>query len=77
MEIQLLNTKVHNRSEFDCGNQSLNLFLRQMANQQAIKDTARTYVLVEPQNPTEIVGFYTLTMTRLELAELPDSLQKQ
>lgn len=77
MEIQLLNTKVHNRAEFDCGNQSLNLFLRQMANQQAIKDTARTYVLVEPQNPAEIVGFYTLTMTRLELAELPDSLQKQ
>lgn len=48
-----------------------------MASQQATKDTARTYVLVEQQNPTEILGFYTLTMTRLELAELPEILQKQ
>ncbi|MGX3067383.1 GNAT family N-acetyltransferase [Ursidibacter arcticus] len=77
MEIRLLDPKCHQRKDFDCGNLSLNRFLQQMASQQATKDTARTYVLLDPQNPTEILGFYTLTMTRLELAELPEILQKQ
>ncbi|MGX2968655.1 GNAT family N-acetyltransferase [Ursidibacter sp. B-7004-1] len=77
MEIRLLDPKCHLRKDFDCGNLNLNRFLQQMASQQATKDTARTYVLVEPQNPAEILGFYTLTMTRLDLVELPEILQKQ
>ncbi|AUI65971.1 MULTISPECIES: GNAT family N-acetyltransferase [Glaesserella] len=77
MDIQLLDPSIHHRKYFDCGNPILNRFLQQTANQQAMKDTARTYVLVEPQQPTIILGFYTLTMTRLDVAELPEMLQKQ
>ncbi|MGX2975225.1 GNAT family N-acetyltransferase [Ursidibacter arcticus] len=77
MEIRLLDPKCHLRKDFDCGNLSLNRFLQHMTSQQVTKDTARTYVLVDPQNPAEILGFYTLTMTRLDLVELPEILQRQ
>ena len=48
-----------------------------MANQQSLKDNTRTYVLENSENPSEIVGYYTLTMTTVELSKLPPKLQKK
>lgn len=77
MNIILLDKQQHDRQRFDCKNQVLNQYLNQIASQQAQKDNARTYVLIDPINPVWIMGFYTLTMTSLDLSSLPQSLQKK
>lgn len=72
-----LDKKNHERKKFDCGVDALNNYLRLMANQQSTKDNTRTFVLENIHNPKHIIGFYTLTMTALELSTLPESLQKK
>lgn len=77
MRIEVLNTKVHVRESFDCGIPVLNAFLQRQANQQAQKDQARTYVLVNENKPTQIIGFYTLALTKMDFSALPLNLQKR
>ncbi|WP_332420278.1 GNAT family N-acetyltransferase [Vibrio metschnikovii] len=48
-----------------------------MASQQAKKDNTRTFVLEDENNTSLIIGFYTLTMTPIDLKALPDKLQKK
>lgn len=74
MKIVQLDSKKHNRSKFDCGVIALNNYLRQMANQQSKKDNTRTYVLEYQNDKSIIVGFYTLTMTSIDLKALTGSL---
>lgn len=77
MRVEVLNPKIHERDAFDCGIAALNAFLQRQANQQAQKDQARTYVLVRENAPTQIIGFYTLALTKMDLTALPFSLQKR
>ncbi|MEZ9628959.1 GNAT family N-acetyltransferase, partial [Vibrio breoganii] len=48
-----------------------------MASQQAKKDNTRTFVLEDDNNSSHIIGFYTLTMTPIDLKALPNKLQKK
>ena len=48
-----------------------------MASQQAKKDNTRTFVLEDTINNSQVIGFYTLTMTPIELQCLPTKLQKK
>lgn len=77
MKIVLLDSRIHQRETFDCGNQELNSFLQKTANQQLLRDQARTYVLVDENVSEKILGFYTLAMCQLETAQLPSDLQKK
>ncbi len=72
-----LDKKRHNRKAFDCEVTALNDYLHSMANQHASKDNTRTYILENSKNPSDIVGYYTLTMTTIELSKLPAKLQKK
>ena len=72
-----LDKATHDRQHFDCGVESLNNYLKVMANQQSQKDNTRTFVLVEEQNSARVIGYYTLTMTPIDLSALPDKLQKK
>jgi GNAT superfamily N-acetyltransferase len=72
-----LDTKVHNRKSFDCGIDALNNYLKLMANQQSSKDNSRTYVLENSHDKSQIIGFYTLTMTTANLESVPINLQKK
>lgn len=72
-----LDKATHDRQHFDCGVESLNNYLKVMANQQSQKDNTRTFVLVEEQNSERVIGYYTLTMTPIDLSALPDKLQKK
>jgi len=73
----LLDKTKHDRKRFDCGVKALNNYLKMLANQQAQKDNTRTYVIEDPQNKSLIIGFYTLTMTQVDLEKLPPGLQKK
>lgn len=52
--------KIHDRQAFNCGNDDLNLFLRQYANQQGKKRLSKTHVLIDTDNPNQILGFFYL-----------------
>lgn len=60
LETVQLDTKLHNRDTFDCGVPALNDFLAKRASQSAKRSITKTWVLVDSQNPSDIIGFYTL-----------------
>ncbi|GIA20555.1 hypothetical protein VCSRO84_3208 [Vibrio cholerae] len=77
MNTVLLDKDKHDRNRFNCGTEALNNYLKVMASQQAKKDNTRTFVLEDDNNSAYIIGFYTLTMTPIDLKALPDKLQKK
>lgn len=77
MQTVLLDKAKYNRNGFDCGIEPLNNYLKVMASQQAKKDNTRTFVLEDTQAETRIIGFYTLTLTPIDLKALPAALQKK
>ncbi|WP_269144427.1 GNAT family N-acetyltransferase [Methylicorpusculum oleiharenae] len=77
MRTVLLDKAKHDRNRFNCGVEPLNNYLKFMASQQAKKDNTRTFILEDEANQSNIVGFYTLTMTPVDLNALPDKLQKK
>lgn len=74
--VQLEKAK-HDRSRFDCGVIVLNHYLKVMASQQAKKDNTRTFVLEDEQYSEQVIGYYTLTMTPIDIKNLPAKLQKK
>lgn len=64
----------HDRENFECGDEALDLFLRQQARQKQSKNNAVTHVAVnrgEKEVPKIIYGFYTLSCTSLDYHLLP------
>lgn len=72
-----LDKNKHDRNHFDCGVKALNSYIKVMASQQSKKDNTRTFVLEDKNNPEHIIGYYTLTMTPINLDTLPIKLQKK
>ncbi|MES9901081.1 MAG: GNAT family N-acetyltransferase [Sedimenticola sp.] len=72
-----LDKNKHDRHRFDCGVEALNNYLRLMANQQSVKDNTRTYILEDERHTEQIIGYYTLTMSPIDLSSLPSKLQKK
>jgi len=62
--IQALSSN-HDRAAFDCGNESMNGWLRQSARQHQEKDLARTYVAISSSEPGKIVGYYAIATTSI------------
>lgn len=77
MNTVLLDKAKHDRNRFNCGIETLNNYLKLMASQQAKKDNTRTFILEADNDNSQIIGFYTLTMTPIDLKALPDKLQKR
>ena len=48
-----------------------------MANQQSLRDNNRTYILEDNEHPSYIVGFFTLTVTPVDMSALPEKLLKK
>ncbi len=77
MNTVLLDKSKHDRNRFNCDIEALNNYLKVMASQQAKKDNTRTFVLEDENDNAHLIGFYTLTMTPINLESLPDKLQKK
>ena len=56
----------HNRAGFDCGEPSLNDFLKQRARQNAERNLGVTHVAVAAPGETTILGYYTLLVRSIE-----------
>ena len=77
MQTVLLDKAKHDRNRFNCGVDALNNYLKAMASQQAKKDNTRTFVLEDESDSSLVIGFYTLTMTPIDLKAVPEKLQKK
>jgi hypothetical protein len=73
--IELLDTTRHDRAGFSCGVEALDRYLQSQAGQDARRRVAFPYVLIEPS--PNVLGFYTLSNTSLQAAELPATLVKK
>lgn len=60
----------HNRSVFESGVEPLDRYLRTQAGQDARKNMAAPFVLLLPDGT--VAGYYTLSSTSVQLAELPE-----
>lgn len=69
VSIEPLGSK-HQRDDFDCGEDSLNRYLRQYASQHQKKDIGRVYVAVEP-GEHRALGYYTLANGSVEFQNVP------
>lgn len=67
----------HNRSGFDCGNNTLNEYLTKTARQHLNKGMSRTFVLVDDDMPREILGFFTLASCEIFAEKLPRKYAKK
>lgn len=69
-------SRLHDRTDFHCGAEALDRYLKQQARQDADKRVAAPFVAVRPPE-TRVLGYYTLSASVLTLAELPDDLARQ
>jgi GNAT superfamily N-acetyltransferase len=76
LSIETLN-RGHDRSGFDCGNEALNQYLRNIAQQHLNKGMSRIFVVVDGDTPTEILGFFTLASCEIFVDKLPRKYAKK
>jgi len=70
-------SRTHDRSGFDCGIPELNAFLKATSRQHGDKGISRTFVLIDSESPTTIMGFFTLTLCEVKSEKLPAPYAKK
>ncbi len=68
--------EAHQRGEFDCGNASLNEFVRSLVSQYEKRKLGRTYVAVLPDDK-RVYGYYTLVAGSVGVRNLPPKAAKK
>lgn len=74
LRIEILGPQ-HDRTKFDSGVEPLNRYLRVQARQEARKNIAAPFVLLLSEG--EIAGYYTLSSTSVQPAELPTEIVRK
>ena len=62
----------HDRAAFDCGDASLNDFLRRNARQNADRNVGVTHVVVPVAGSSQIMGYYTLVTRTIDREIVPE-----
>lgn len=68
--------KQHNREAFDCGDAALNDFLHRYARQTHEQGGAKTFLAVRDDDPTQVLGFYSLSPASVEFARTPNVIKR-
>jgi len=61
LKIVSLDPSIHDRGAFSCGHEGVDRYLHTTAAQAARYFKSATFVLLAPESPTNILGFYTLS----------------
>lgn len=69
-------TKHHNREAFDCGDKTLNKFLRHHARKSHEKGGAKTFLAVEDTDSKKILGFYSLSPASVAYERTPEIVKR-
>ena len=67
----------HNRSDFQCGIESLDNYLKKQAKQDVKRRISQAFVASSSKYPSTIIGYYTLSTLSIELSELPEDLARK
>jgi GNAT superfamily N-acetyltransferase len=67
----------HARSDFSCGNASLDRYLKEQAGQGLRRACAASFVLAPKRGDTSILGYYTLSSFGIDMGELPADVAKK
>jgi hypothetical protein len=65
------------RTEFDCGTDEFNRYLRSTARHHLDKGMSRTFALIDNNIPTKIIGYYTLATCKNILKNCPVNISKK
>ena len=74
--IELLARK-HNKRGFSCGNDKLDYFIGKTASQHINNGVSKTFVLVPEENPTIVIGYYSITTCDVNIDSLEPSDSKK
>ena len=77
LEERAFDAHAHDRNGFDCGVPELNDYLQRLAEQHRRKGVSTPFVLVDTATPTEILGYYCLSASQVDAAELRESDRKK
>ena len=79
LKIESFDRQKHDRSSFDCGNESLDRYIHKQASQDLKKYIASVFVLVDApddQSKNYILAYYTLSAYTIEVTDLDDNFAK-
>ncbi len=76
LQIAVLDSKKHQRNQFNCGFESLDKYIAKFASQDLKRKTATVFVLIDYPN-LDVIGYYTLSSFTLNATELEPSLAKK
>jgi GNAT superfamily N-acetyltransferase len=68
--------KKHHRKNFDCGQNELNVFLRDHARQSHERGGAKTFLAIDDRDGKTVHGYYSLTPASVEYARTPEALRR-
>jgi GNAT superfamily N-acetyltransferase len=69
-------TKAHDRAAFDCGDEALNHWFKQVARQHRDKGISSTFVAVADASSIDVLGYYSLSLAELVNGDLPATQRK-
>lgn len=67
----------HDTAGFLCGVVALDQWLRSVAHQHVRKGISRTFCAVDADEPTQILGYYSLTVAELDTDKLPKEVARK
>lgn len=67
----------HDRDQFDCGVPALNEYLARYARQNHESGGAKTFVAVPEQEPSRILGYYSISPGAIEFTRTPAALTRR
>ena len=65
----------HNRSDFSCGNEMLDNYIKKQASQDMKRKLAVVFIIADKEN--NIVGYYTLSNDNIPQTEVPENIRKK
>lgn len=69
-------SKRHNRDAFDCGEETLNEFLRRYARKSHEFGGAKTFLAIRDDDPETVLGFYSLYPASVECPRTPEIVRR-
>lgn len=76
IQIEFLEQR-HDRSLFSCGNEALDRYIREQANQDVRRGVARVFVAVLADHPDRILAFFTLSAATVIASDLSAAMEKR
>lgn len=69
-------SRIHRRNEFDCGVSALNEYLARFARQNHESGGAKSFVAVPVEDPTQVLGYYSVSPASIEYDRVPPSVTR-